>query len=787
MKILKIPLFKLSDLTLENIARAGAILSPRGLPGVDFNVSVEEKYLLINELKSLYISHNLSLPSYMIERKSETPIDNKEIDEIKNNSVDEISGEILEVKSDAKGLEVTVIMNSLQPDQYRDRVFLTEELKNSTQIYVAGGGQPMIEHCLPYGEFPAYTSAIGYTKNVTYSPNGIIFYDFIHKPTDNDSAEYKRVFEQIKDGYFKGASPRGAFYRDTGFHHPPGNIVDWRLIEHSYTRTPVDNKTAYIITNEKKALDIVAENEKNVSSVTNDKNATDKKNVINNNESSFNNSPSGVNLTFNKELSIMNDDEKAAAEAKSTPQQQPVTLSAQEYGLFKDLLDNQSKLAAEQKSLAIEAQAAEAAKKEANRIAAEQAESDKKFDEVFQVKLAEELKSHNLSYGPQLVRPNFNVGAQLTKKEVFGTNNSMIGLSGHAIPSYEQKSAQERDLPNGIVDYVVEVLYKNREIRRSALYDSIQFSEGKSVSALPTATYATGGAAGGWALPMQYVSSFVPLLNDPMSIRSLVTVNPAESQILSVPKQAIGATPAIIVAEGATKPTENIGLDMITIRLFTMAKIIDLPNQLIWSSRSTAESILRNNLIDAIRLGEFNYVLNGVGGSSAPYGLIPALTAADLATPAKDYGIVQGTGTLPGTAVAVDPAETLTDFVARGVNTVNNRFHRPDTLLLHSTRFWQLLTQKDSTGRYMVDNTMDGSINSIWGLRVMYSTLIPPNVAIIGDWKYANLYVGNDVMLDVSKEGGNRFDTNRTGFRIEVMEGFNAEQNLEPFTMMTFA
>jgi HK97 family phage major capsid protein len=65
--------------------------------------------------------------------------------------------------------------------------------------------------------------------------------------------------------------------------------------------------------------------------------------------------------------------------------------------------------------------------------------------------------------------------------------------------------------------------------------------------------------------------------------------------------------------------------------------------------------------------------------------------------------------------------------------------------------------------------------NRILGLPIVTTTAIPSKTAIVGDFKAATLFVGDQFRIDVSNEAGDRWDKNLTGFRGEEEMAFNAD------------
>jgi HK97 family phage major capsid protein len=351
----------------------------------------------------------------------------------------------------------------------------------------------------------------------------------------------------------------------------------------------------------------------------------------------------------------------------------------------------------------------------------------------------------------------------------------------------EEKSrvdAQGNEMPVNMIDWIFEVKSGQRRAQWLSWTEKFGQKPKRSPWVFPAPRPTAPGAAGGFALPAQYLEEIVPLLIDQFSIRSLISTYPANSILLEVPRMASHAVRAVVTAEGDTKPKRQFGTDMLAIRLYTIPQIVDVTNQLLNFSRETAEQIVREQMAEAIRLAEFYYTLQGTG-TNEPFGLIPALTAANAADATQFYVISQAAGTQP-TGQAVPNTETLPDVIARAINVTQLRYYEPDALLVHPNIWWKLITTKDNYGRYLVDANMSGQVNSVWGIRVVHTTQLPQGTAVVGSWKKLRMYIGQDVTVDVTQEAGNRWDSNLTGFRIEEMFGLDARQELNAFTAVSF-
>jgi hypothetical protein len=62
-----------------------------------------------------------------------------------------------------------------------------------------------------------------------------------------------------------------------------------------------------------------------------------------------------------------------------------------------------------------------------------------------------------------------------------------------------------------------------------------------------------------------------------------------------------------------------------------------------------------------------------------------------------------------------------------------------------------------------------------WGLRTLGDPNMPADNLVVGAYKVAELFTGDQYRVDVSEEAGERWDRNLTGFRGEEEIGFNAD------------
>ena len=274
------------------------------------------------------------------------------------------------------------------------------------------------------------------------------------------------------------------------------------------------------------------------------------------------------------------------------------------------------------------------------------------------------------------------------------------------------------------------------------------------------ATLGTTDAGGGYLVPNNEVASLVNVATaaNPMR-RILNTVSGVRGDAVDIPFSG-APTRAEVVARGDTKPNHNAVLGNYTATLYTLARIYDVANQLLRHSAGAAEQMVRLQLTRSIGLGEMHYILNG-SGTNEPKGLLTSLAAAPAA---------MTTSHTPSDSTV---AGSIRAAVAKGIEALADRNYDASAVLLNSGDAAHAYVQGSDTGGFWVDS--DTGARSLLGLPVVTTTAIAGGTAIVGDFKSATLFVGDQFRIDVTNEAGDRWDKNLTGFRGEEEMAFNAD------------
>jgi len=289
------------------------------------------------------------------------------------------------------------------------------------------------------------------------------------------------------------------------------------------------------------------------------------------------------------------------------------------------------------------------------------------------------------------------------------------------------------------------------------------------------ATLGTSSATGQAIIP----NAIVDALSKPAAyehpFRTLMnTVTGVSSFAVDMPTRAGGPARAAIAAFGATKENRNLSYLAYTATMYTMALIYDIGKQFLRQSAGAAEQDVLSELGHAFALGEAYYVLSG-SGSSEPYGLLTG-----LATTTNDYRTSHtAAATIAGAAATA---------IAKAAGALANRNRVANGVLVNAADYWTMVAQGADAAGFYIAGVSQGPATvdpgpgvaggpaglRIWGLPVFPDTTITSDRMVVGDFKAAKLYIGEDYRVDSSDIAGTRWDTNTVGFRGEMELGFDA-------------
>lgn len=301
-------------------------------------------------------------------------------------------------------------------------------------------------------------------------------------------------------------------------------------------------------------------------------------------------------------------------------------------------------------------------------------------------------------------------------------------------------------------------------------------SKWSDVPSYSKATLGSTDSTGGYLAPRAVVRDFSTVGVATNPYRSLLTVvTGIVAPSIDVPHIGLAPTRASVVSRGSTKPNVDIATQNYSATFYTLAQIYDAANQWLRQTGGQGERIIRQRLGQALALGEAYYVLNGTG-TNEPKGILTSIG-------------VSGTFVTTHTASNSTVAGSAATAIAKASGALANRSRQPDGVVMNAGDFWTMLAQgSDNAGFWVAPAAGPASVNAAGflqgqpALRLWNSNLgihpdpnMPADSLVVGAWKEAELYVGEDYRVDSSSEAGTRWDQNLTGFRAEEEIAFNAD------------
>lgn len=286
------------------------------------------------------------------------------------------------------------------------------------------------------------------------------------------------------------------------------------------------------------------------------------------------------------------------------------------------------------------------------------------------------------------------------------------------------------------------------------------------------AVLGTSDATGQAIVPNNFVAGLVEALGLTNIYRELFEVVPGVTGAgVDIPYEVTSVTAALLQgAYGSNKDIRDFSFNVATATLYTIAQIADIGNQLLRQSNGAAERAARRRLAASIGQREAEFITNG-SGSSQPLGFFQAFLA--YGDPAAFKTTLSSEPRLTAMARAIAAMES------RGVARANL------VLVCDPTTYWEIASEGLGTnyaGGWAIDPAGGAAANppitSAWGVPLRSDPNWPSaqnGTALLIDRSEVQIFTGQEYRIDVSTEGGNRFDQNVTGFRAEEEFGFNAE------------
>ncbi|QUS40583.1 phage major capsid protein [Tardiphaga alba] len=231
-----------------------------------------------------------------------------------------------------------------------------------------------------------------------------------------------------------------------------------------------------------------------------------------------------------------------------------------------------------------------------------------------------------------------------------------------------------------------------------------------------TLTSLTTDAAGsvGDAIQNTRLPGILPLPQRRMTVRDLLSQGQMDGNTLEYVKETGFVNNAGMVAEGTTKPSSDIKLDLVSTSAKVIAHWMKASRQ-VMSDIPQLQSIINNRLLYGLAYKEEGQLLNGDGTGQNLLGIIPQATAYSAPIAIADLNMFDVL------RLAMLQA-ALAEYPATG--------H-----VLHPIDWAGMETLKDTTGRYIIGNPQGATTPTMWGLPVVATQAITVRKFLTGAFK----------------------------------------------------
>jgi len=237
----------------------------------------------------------------------------------------------------------------------------------------------------------------------------------------------------------------------------------------------------------------------------------------------------------------------------------------------------------------------------------------------------------------------------------------------------------------------------------------------------------------------------VPFPVRPLNLLDVVNIVPTQLGSVRYLEQTTHTPNAAETAEGSALPEASFGVTERNVPIQAVGAYLPVTEEAIEDNEGL-EAIINNFLLNGVRERVETQMIQGNGTAPNLLGVIntPGVqTFARGTTPRIDalidaIGRVAGSGATPGYANA-------------------------DAIVLNWADYIELVTEKDTTGRYLFGDPVSALGTSVMGVPVIPSNAMPANTALVGAFRQWHiLYQRRGVQVEVGLAGNNFVQRVRT-------------------------
>lgn len=254
------------------------------------------------------------------------------------------------------------------------------------------------------------------------------------------------------------------------------------------------------------------------------------------------------------------------------------------------------------------------------------------------------------------------------------------------------------------------------------------------------------------AAPPAYVG-LVPFVHEPTRVAELIPSAQNDSPSVEYVRHTSTTGTAGVVAAGTLKPSVTLGTERILSRAVKLA-VVTAANDEDLTDLGDFQAYLTNELTRLVVDAENGELLSGDGTGEHVQGLLN-VTGAQL---------LDNSGATPLSHL---------DAIQRAVRLLRTGAAKcaPDGIVLHPSDWENIVTSKDSYGRYLLGEPGQITAPQLWGVPVVQTTAMPAGTCLVGNFAQAAAIHWRAGMSVQANYGSDGFVKNMTYFRAEERLG----------------
>lgn len=302
------------------------------------------------------------------------------------------------------------------------------------------------------------------------------------------------------------------------------------------------------------------------------------------------------------------------------------------------------------------------------------------------------------------------------------------------------------------------VLDSERGGKFNARLGQVSRDEVKAMLSGRHAALLTGASdTSGGAFVTNDVKGYVPQPQRELSVLDLITVGDTDSDTVEYVRQDAFTNVAAETAEATstttgTKPEASIAFTKVTEAVKQIAHWVPATRR---SLRDAGQlrTIVQGLLTYGLNLRMESQVVSGDGAGENIRGII---NTSGILTQAKG-------------------ADSVADAVHKGMTQIRLGFVEPNGIGMHPNDWEVVRLSKDGQGQYLLGPPGMAGAQQLWGKPVAVTAAVPDDTSLIGDWRYATLWLREAAQLLASDSHDDFFVKNLVVLLAEIPAAFGVQ------------